>query len=69
MKKFILSVAAVCMLSFGVIQLSAAGMTCSECHDWCGDMYVSCILGGEDERACVADFDECRDDCVLFYCP
>ena len=68
MKKAILYVAMVCTLVFGGMQLAASSLTCNECHDECGDDYMNCILSGEDERACVADYYDCQEDCDIFYC-
>ena len=68
MKKLILSVSALCMLVFGGMQLAASSLSCGDCLDECGDDYMSCILSGEDERACVADYYDCEDDCYYFYC-
>lgn len=67
MKKFILSVAMLGMLAMGAMQLTATSQNCDDCYNLCQDDYYNCIVGGEDERACVADLMDCVDDC-RYYC-
>ncbi|MDJ0841173.1 MAG: hypothetical protein QNK37_31970 [Acidobacteriota bacterium] len=68
MKKLLLSIAAVCTLAFGGMQLVASSQSCDDCQNECADDYINCIVGGEDERACVADYYDCQLDCWDFYC-
>lgn len=68
MKKITLFCAMVATLGFGTMQLAVSGWTCEDCLDQCVAGYYSCYASGEDERVCIIDFDECRDDCETFYC-